>query len=352
MVRKTPKQMKREDLEYEQRLQDEPSQQGVTPQDALADINANGPGINSVNPDDDTFLSDYVTSKSSSTADKARLSQVLTEIGGTSDIEATDQTSATTVPGLRKLQGQADRAQVATDRQRAIQEKADFLAREKLRKSQATATQKALDLVNDKVATPVVSVGQNAVNKIASLPTLGSIGLLLTFLLLLLFIVVNVDGKGTTRIKQIWYMLNGRASLIGRVLVGKGSSAPGSSTSTNNGATVQGNNGLGNNGSSTGQGNGALQGFPNNGILPGNLVQYDIASAKLASDLAIGNFNGDFLGQVQAFGSNAQLTADINTKQPYSKIQQDSVTLAAQLNKLNDPLYNNDYGIVYRDLGF
>src|ERR1700737_2670599 len=144
MARKTPKQMKQEDLEYEQRLAEQSDDNGTTPQATLEDINANGPGLNSVNPDADTFLNDYVTSKSSSTDDKARLGQVLAEIGGTTDNEAIDQTSETTIPGLKRLKAQADKAKVATDRQRARQEQADLIAREKLRKTQATSTQKAL----------------------------------------------------------------------------------------------------------------------------------------------------------------------------------------------------------------
>jgi Nitrate/nitrite transporter len=46
--------------------------------------------------------------------------------------------------------------------------------------------------------------------------TVGGVGLLLVVLFFLLFIVVEVNAHGDTRIKQLWYMLVGRAALIGR----------------------------------------------------------------------------------------------------------------------------------------
>ncbi len=58
---------------------------------------------------------------------------------------------------------------------------------------------------------------KNAADKVASFRTTGGIGLLLVIIAILLFAVVVVNGTGDTRLKQLWYMLNGRASLIGRV---------------------------------------------------------------------------------------------------------------------------------------
>ncbi|SRR6266487_625233 len=52
-------------------------------------------------------------------------------------------------------------------------------------------------------------------DKIGSAPTVGGIGLLVAVIVLLLFVVVQVNAEGDTRLKQLWYMLNGRASLIG-----------------------------------------------------------------------------------------------------------------------------------------
>jgi hypothetical protein len=53
-------------------------------------------------------------------------------------------------------------------------------------------------------------------DKIASLPTTGGVGLLLAILVVILFTVVVVNASGDTRLKQFWYMLNGRATIIGR----------------------------------------------------------------------------------------------------------------------------------------
>lgn len=53
-------------------------------------------------------------------------------------------------------------------------------------------------------------------DKVGSLPTVGGIGILLILLAVLLFAVVRVNPQGDTRLKQLWYMLNGRATIKGR----------------------------------------------------------------------------------------------------------------------------------------
>jgi len=55
------------------------------------------------------------------------------------------------------------------------------------------------------------------IDKIGSAPVPGGIGLLIAIIVLLLFVVVQVNAEGDTRLKQFWYMLNGRARLIGAV---------------------------------------------------------------------------------------------------------------------------------------
>ncbi len=57
------------------------------------------------------------------------------------------------------------------------------------------------------------------IDKIGSAPVPGGIGLLIAIIVLLLFVVVQVNAEGDTRLKMLWYMLNGRASLIGSVPV-------------------------------------------------------------------------------------------------------------------------------------
>jgi hypothetical protein len=56
-----------------------------------------------------------------------------------------------------------------------------------------------------------------AADRIGSMKTTGGIALLLVILALLMFIVVRVNSVGDTRLKQLWYMLNGRTSLQGKV---------------------------------------------------------------------------------------------------------------------------------------
>jgi hypothetical protein len=73
-------------------------------------------------------------------------------------------------------------------------------------------------------------------DKIGSAPTVGGIGLLVGVIVLLLFIVVQVNAEGDTRLKQFWYMLNGRAQLIGAK---KPSGAQTSATESTKG--IQGN---------------------------------------------------------------------------------------------------------------
>jgi hypothetical protein len=72
-----------------------------------------------------------------------------------------------------------------------------------------------------------------AIDKISAIKTVGGIGALLAVLLLLVFVVVQVNAQGNTRLQQIWYMVNGRTTLSGRVQIVQGSSqnatAPGPS---------------------------------------------------------------------------------------------------------------------------
>lgn len=62
----------------------------------------------------------------------------------------------------------------------------------------------------------LLSPFKGTADRIASARTPGGIGLLLVMIFILLFTVVPVNPEGDTRFKQIWYALNGRASLQGR----------------------------------------------------------------------------------------------------------------------------------------
>ncbi len=97
--------------------------------------------------------------------------------------------------------------------------------------------------IQSNVTDPVISRAGAAVDKISSLKTVGGIGLLLAILIFLLFIVVQVNAQGDTRIKQLWYMLNGRAKLAGRQSVTGGPSSAGVPGAVNPNGTVNGPDG-------------------------------------------------------------------------------------------------------------
>ncbi len=74
----------------------------------------------------------------------------------------------------------------------------------------------------DKGITPLV-------DKVSNASTVGGIGLLVAIIVFLLFVVVQVNAAGDTRLKQLWYMLNGRAKLEGAVFpTGGTAGTPGS----------------------------------------------------------------------------------------------------------------------------
>lgn len=56
-------------------------------------------------------------------------------------------------------------------------------------------------------------------DRISTLPAPGGVGFLLLILMILLFAVVQVNAAGDTRMKQLWYMLMGRAKLVGREML-------------------------------------------------------------------------------------------------------------------------------------
>lgn len=79
-------------------------------------------------------------------------------------------------------------------------------------------------------------------DRVGTLPTPGGNGFLIMVLIILLFTVVVVNSHGDTRLKQLWYMLNGRATIAGRQDVT--SYNPPSSMGTN-GMPATGNNSSG-----------------------------------------------------------------------------------------------------------
>lgn len=67
-------------------------------------------------------------------------------------------------------------------------------------------------------ANNVVGAVQPLADRVSNLSTVGGIALLLVILAILLFVIVQVNAKGDTRLKLLWYMLNGKTKLEGRVV--------------------------------------------------------------------------------------------------------------------------------------
>jgi hypothetical protein len=85
---------------------------------------------------------------------------------------------------------------------------------ERERQQQRAARQRGIRATE--IAMESVNSGtQRLIDKIAAAPVPGGIGLLVAVIVLLLFVVVQVNAEGDTRLKMFWYMLNGRATLIG-----------------------------------------------------------------------------------------------------------------------------------------
>jgi Fe2+ transport system protein B len=123
--------------------------------------------------------------------------------------------------------------QKETDKQNAIIAQQEKDAEDARIKEEGTTKERAR-LAGEKVGTVVSQVGNSTstlVDRVSSFKTTGGIALLLVILMLLLFIVVRVNASGDTRLKQLWYMLNGRTALTGKVTV------TGSGVSTNTSGT-------------------------------------------------------------------------------------------------------------------
>jgi flagellar biosynthesis GTPase FlhF len=120
------------------------------------------------------------------------------------------------------------------DKQNKENEKLEKKKQEEIRKAEEQAkrikkqqisTAQHIASTAKKVSDPIVKQSSELVNHLSKASTVGGIGLLLFILIFLLFIVVEVNANGDTRIKQLWYMLVGRASLKDKVQITKNYSA-------------------------------------------------------------------------------------------------------------------------------
>lgn len=108
------------------------------------------------------------------------------------------------------------RIRTASDQEKAERARAEAETREQ--ELQRQATQKQVSAARAAVDAALVPA-KSAADRLASVRTTGGIALLLGIIGVLLFAVVQINSEGDTRMKQLWYMLNGRATLQGRVAV-------------------------------------------------------------------------------------------------------------------------------------
>lgn len=198
---------------------------------------------------DDQFLKDFIARGGNASTDTGRLvdeSNVDTLLDEVANKSGTPKQSALHKKAI--AQGTADTTKEDAEEAAKEQARNDRLREMELRKQRNKALNvatKASNAVQSNVTDPLLAKAGNAVDRISTLKTVGGVGLLLVILIFLLFVVVQVNSAGDTRIKQFWYMLNGRASLIGRQIIGANGqpSSSGVPGAVNPNGTVNGANG-------------------------------------------------------------------------------------------------------------
>jgi len=194
---------------------------------------------------DDQFLKDFlakggkVETESGSAVDESNVDALLEEVA--------NNPKPTALHKKAVAKGLGDTAKEEAEKAQKEQERNDRLRAQELKKQRSKAANvasKVSGTIQDNVTDPVIEKAGRTVDRIAAIRTVGGIGLLLAVLVFLLFVVVQVNSAGDTRIKQFWYMLNGRAKLVGRVLVGTGTnSSSGVPGAVNSNGTVNGPDG-------------------------------------------------------------------------------------------------------------
>lgn len=137
-------------------------------------------------------------------------------------------------PGDKKQEAEQKKAlkdaEKAKEKQEADQKRAQQEVARRNKENLNTA-QRLISKANQATA-PVLQRAGEVVDRVAASRTPGGIGLLIVILIFLLFVVVVVNQAGDTRLKQLWYMLTGRASLQGRVTPNGASSSSSNSSSS------------------------------------------------------------------------------------------------------------------------
>lgn len=110
-----------------------------------------------------------------------------------------------------QAEAQAEDEQAAEIRRRKEQQRQED-EDETRRNAQAQTAFKVAQKTVDTALQPA----KRLADRVSTVRTVGGIGALLLILMILLFAIVPANAQGDTRLKQLWYMLNGRSSLQGR----------------------------------------------------------------------------------------------------------------------------------------
>jgi hypothetical protein len=201
---------------------------------------------------DDQFLKDHldrggkaVEIESGKEIDKGNVDALLEEVASQGPARTPKQ------EGLHKEAksiGAADTTREDAAKAIKEQQRIEHLRQQDLKKRQSKALNVASRVsttVQDSITDPFIDRAGGFIDRVSNASTVGGVGTLLAILIFLLFVVIVVNPQGDTRIKQFWYMLNGRASLIGRQTIGQGGqpSSSGVPGAVNPNGTVNGPDG-------------------------------------------------------------------------------------------------------------
>lgn len=189
---------------------------------------------------DDQVLLDFVakggkvTDAQGNSVDKSNVHEFLGEVAGpNTEARVTPKQKELHKKALRYGMADTSKKDLAKQEKEAARVAALKEADDKRRHGKMVAAgMKAASTAKGSFVDPVIENAGGVVNSISSASTAGGVGLLLVILMFLLLVIVQVNAAGDTRLKQFWYMLNGRATLNGRVDVVKGSTV-----STGDGST-------------------------------------------------------------------------------------------------------------------
>lgn len=129
---------------------------------------------------------------------------------------------------LEKLQSQAEKIDASDPRrvEKREQAKQQKAVDEQIQDEDVSQVEAGRRVVTGAISSASEKIDP-LIDKVGTLPTYGGLLLLVLILAILLFTVVRVNDQGDTRLKQLWYMLNGRATIKGRQNVTTSVTIPG-----------------------------------------------------------------------------------------------------------------------------